>query len=171
MSETAKEIKQITKGKMGIPPGAKAIGWGFKLLGRVSRTKTGETDKGEFLRLKGAFEAHPFNANGETLGVYTSRTAILPRVAEDEIAEALAEARDAQKEGDIPASIRFAIEVKMVEADSAMGCEWVCNHLADVSSGEDQFADLREIARLPRPDSARKALPAPAKKGDKKKKK
>jgi hypothetical protein len=157
------QVRKITSKTVGLKS---EPGFGFKLIGRLRSTAPGMTDKGPFLKLKGLFEAYPYDQDGNPLpGPFKSGSAIVPSVIEDELAEVLKTAQDA----DPSATVMFAYNVFLAKADNPMGREWRAEALSKPTEGAaDPLAGMRALlgelpAALP-PAEKPKALPKPKKK-------
>lgn len=122
--------------------------WLFQVVGIANDKTTGETDKGPWIALLGAFQA----TNYETGEIYRSGRAFLPNVALDLVLGQLG-AKDVQ-------SVQFAFRIG-VRADetSVTGYVYIAEPVINVTENDPLEALL---AKLPGP-AAPTALPSKAK--------
>ena len=139
-------------GKLDKPEKATAL---YHVIGIASGTKTGNSDYGQWIALKGQFEA----TNVATGEVSAAPICFLPEPLNSMIAAKLDET---DKDGNqVNSSVQFAVEVGYKPADNAYGYEYTTKEIIE-SDQADPLAALR--------NEAKKALPAPADEKDSKKK-
>lgn len=138
----------------------------YNVYGIASGTKSGTTDKGEWLSFKGQFEA--VKEDGQ---IYASAQVFLPQPFEDMLLAQLVRAQEADEK----ASVQFAVRVYLVPPKagkpSSTGYEYRCEPLIEaaetspLSALRNQVRERIEKGRLlASPDA--KVEPAPAKDKD-----
>lgn len=133
-------------GKLEKPSKATAL---YHVIGIASSTKTGNSDYGQWVALKGQFEATNL-ANGE---LSVAPICFLPEPLNSMIAAKLDETD--QEGNQVNTSVQFAVEVGYKPADNAYGYEYTTKEIIE-SDQADPLAALRA--------EAKKALPAPEEK-------
>lgn len=131
-------VKKITSRSVGCE---KKPGEGFIVIGKCMRMQRAETDKGEYMRFGGLFEAQ----NIVTGQLVRSATLIVPGVVEEMVASAvhLALAEDEH------ATVEIAFKFYTHEDKSAViGYFWKADQLVEPFT-TDPLADLRKL--LPKP--------------------
>lgn len=112
----------------------------YDIYGLTNTTRTGTTDKGDWLQFKGQFEAI-VDSSGE---VFNSGAVFLPQPFQDMLYGELSKA----KEGDPNASVQFACRVSIVPPTpgkvSATGYEYMCMPLIDAAE-ESPLAHMRKL--------------------------
>ena len=138
-------------GKIEKPKKAEKL---FSVIGIANKTKTGQSDYGPWTALVGQFEA----TNYESGEIFVAPQCFLPEPLNSMLAGTLEETDEEGKQ--VTASVQFAVEVGVKPSDVPIGYEYTTKELVEADTA-DPLAALR--------DSAAKALPAPAKKGNGKK--
>jgi hypothetical protein len=133
-------------GKMSAPKKATPL---YVVLGIATKTKSGQSDFGEWTALVGQFEA----TNMDTGEVYQAPQCFLPEPLNSMLAESLNELDD--DENRVNASVQFAVEVGFKPSDTPIGYEYTTKEIVEADTA-DPLAALR--------DASAKALPAPTKK-------
>lgn len=132
----------------------------YDLFGVISNTKTGHTDKGDWVAFVGRFKA--VAPNGQE---FDSGKAHIP-VLEDVIYSTLAEAQEGGQKATIRVAVRIGIKPAPKDKPSATGYEYWAERLVDLKGDDDPIAMLRAEAgqralAAPKPDPAPAAAPAP----------
>jgi hypothetical protein len=115
----------------------------YDLFGVINRTKTGHTDKGDWLAFVGRFQA--VSPDGE---VFDSGKAHIP-VLEDVIYSALTEAQESNPKAAVHIAVRIGIKPAPKDKPSATGYEYWAERLVDAQSEDDPIARLRAEAARP----------------------
>jgi hypothetical protein len=90
----------------------------MKIVGETTSAEPGQTDKGEFVKLKGTFTA----INSDTGEVFNSAVCLLPNFISDQLAEALKSS----------ARVEFALEIGVkAKASSVTGYEYTATPLIE----------------------------------------
>ena len=121
----------------------------YSVYGIANGLQTGTSDYGDWIKLKGSFEAVRFSDGL----VMQSGACILPEPVNSMTAAALQQTDDDGKR--VNQSIQFSLEIGLKRTDTAIGYEYVTTPLIE-AGGADPLAALRS--------ETAKALPAPAKK-------
>lgn len=139
--------KTVLGGPPEVPSKATAL---YTVIGVATGVRIGQSAYGEFVALKGQFEA----TNIETGEAFTAPQCFLPEPLNGMIAAQLA-MTDAEGNANAK-SARFAVEVGVIPAKTVTGYEYTARELVDTTEN-DPLSDLRKA--LP-------ALPAPTKKSE-----
>lgn len=123
----------------------------YDLYGVISRTKSGHTDKGDWLAFLGQFKA--VTPDGQQ---FDSGKAHIP-VLEDVIYSALSQAQDANEKASVEVALRIGIKPAPKEKPSATGYEYYAERLVDARPENDPISRLMHEAKAGFP-----ALEAPA---------
>lgn len=111
----------------------------LRVLGLVSDTKVGETEMGSYTRFIGPCQAFQVGADGEITEEFRSGAAILPDVASDSIADALAHMQAQNPD----ATLEFAFDIGIkADESSTVGYVYTCAPLAEMGEA-DPLAALR----------------------------
>lgn len=138
---TAKIKEQIESAKL---ENGQSIGI-IKVVGKTTGAKTGQTDKGTYVKLTGEF----FATDLTTGEAFSSASCILPNFVSESIAAALAQSP----------SVEFALEIGVKRNDTSVtGYEFTVRPLIEAKPSDTMMA-LLNAAGI---DPAAKALPAPA---------
>lgn len=137
----------------------------YRVFGSANGLRTGTSDNGAFVALKGRFEAVsliPDQETGEVSGAtFVAPECFLPEPTHSILVGELLAEKDGKK---VVESLDFAFEVGVKASKNPIGYEYVCMPLMD-HAGSDPLAALRsKVAALPSvlPGAGTKALPAPA---------
>ena len=133
-------------GKITAPKKATPL---YVCLGIATKTKSGQSDFGEWTALVGQFEA----TNISDGVVSQAPQCFLPEPLNSMLAESLMELDD--DDNRVNSSVQFAVEVGIKPSDVPIGYEYTTKEIVEADTA-DPLAALR--------DAAVKSLPAPAKK-------
>ena len=90
----------------------------MKIVGETTSAEPGQTDTGEYIKLKGTFQA----INCDTGEVFTAAVCILPNFISDQLAEALK----------FSSKVEFAIEIgAKAKSNAVTGYEFTCTSLME----------------------------------------
>jgi len=104
----------------------------MKIVGETTSAEPGQTDKGEFLKLKGTFAA----INSDTGEVFNAAVCILPNFIADQLGEALKQSE----------KVEFAIQIgAKAKASSVTGYEFTATPLIE-SKPTDSMQRLLDLA-------------------------
>jgi len=117
-------IRKITARTVGVPKGE--TGHSFVVIGRVNRAVPEQGDFGDYVKLKGSFEA----VNESTGEVFHAPVVICPGgLVENEVMTAINNAQESDKGASLDLGVRF----KTVKAENPMGLEWRAEMLTEAA--------------------------------------
>jgi hypothetical protein len=123
----------------------------YRVFGSGADVRTGNSDNGPFVALKGRFEAVSLVADPET-GEVSGQVFVAPECFLPEPTHSILVAELTQKDADgkrVVSSLDFAFEVGVKAAKNPVGYEYVCVPLME-HTGSDPLAALRsKVASLP----------------------